>query len=941
LILALSGGVIAFSATGCRPSPDKQAVPPPSPASGPAPVVDVTVSSQPAPTTLQEREPNELVAAEEEKPAAKPPAEAATSAPAIPVVEAPEQAPAARLEAFNRYREEGIAAFERKDYPKAIAAFSNALKERDDPEVRVMLEQATEKTRKPTLAVPELSVSGNVGIPDAGKSVAELLLTKFDPQRFQLIERTQLAAILKERDLALAQVTENPEILRLKKLQGVRYLVVGQVARLGNLSVSARLVDAATGDIVQTAEVSAENPRELHDVLGELAYMLQLGNDEKAAYLEERRRQMAALAEADAAAKASAQAQMRARLERERQKQKYEQFQARQRLRDAQVAMADIKALMARGDYESARRLARFAVREFADTPLARELGDLQAAAESGLTAARDAEARRSAQERARIESERRLRLERFQRCRDQALAATSRYDYATAIELLRSALKEQDDPDARALLVRLVEQTSAPALAVLDFEVTGDLGLEDAGRSIAAYLLTRMGTEQRRCRTVNRQALMAMLNQANLTPAQLAADPFSPVARRLRGIRYLVTGKAVRTHRIFLSARLVDLAAGHVVQTAELSPRSVNELQPAVAELAGVLQMTDSQKRAYQDRAAEENRRRDAETRHDAERTRKLQYERAIGTAREAISKGNYRIASEAIAAAQAIDPDGREAKDLFETLGPVLTVTADVAGAPYAGAQITINGQLMRHTTPATFRLNKGKTYEVGVAIPQPSPDVRYTKDTRTFRADKSGPMSFNASLRRLRRKEAAPTTSAPPIRTDSRPAPGPTPVPAPFVRPKPPARATSALGARPSTLESDAATGSRANRLQQPDDRRNPSLPSSDGGKKDSRAGDLRLSTQPVLRVRTKPTTRVQAVLSGGPQTPPRPGALATSTSRVQSTARPDAATSKPARSIRSDAKPRSQPSVRVAPPPGSISTAPRATSSGPKSTTQQVR
>jgi len=137
--------------------------------------------------------------------------------------------------------------------------------------------------------VADFKVIGDVGIPQAGQSVAELLLPKFG-DRFQVVERTQLEAILKEVDLTMAQVVENPALLRGKKISGVRYLVIGSVNKLGNLAISARLVDIVTnpGDHIQTAEVSAEDARGLQNVLGELAKILQMTPDEKRAYLDER-----------------------------------------------------------------------------------------------------------------------------------------------------------------------------------------------------------------------------------------------------------------------------------------------------------------------------------------------------------------------------------------------------------------------------------------------------------------------------------------------------------------------------------------------------------------------------------------------------------------------------------------------------------------------------
>jgi TolB-like protein len=129
---------------------------------------------------------------------------------------------------------------------------------------------------RPRLAVIDFAVKGDVGIAEAGEVVAELLLTRYPRERFQPVERSQLAALLKEVDLTLAIVRDNPEKIY-GKLKGVKYIVLGSVNKLGNISITARMVEVATGDIIQTAEVSAEDARGLQDALTELASKLSGG----------------------------------------------------------------------------------------------------------------------------------------------------------------------------------------------------------------------------------------------------------------------------------------------------------------------------------------------------------------------------------------------------------------------------------------------------------------------------------------------------------------------------------------------------------------------------------------------------------------------------------------------------------------------------------------
>ena len=151
----------------------------------------------------------------------------------------------------------------------------------------VSLGQASRPGDKPRLAIVDFCIKGDVGIKDAGEVVSERLLMQMGQDHYQLVERSQLAALLKEIDLTIALVRDNPEKVY-GKLKGIRFIVLGSVNKLGSIAISARLVNVATGDIVQTAEVLARDAQGLEDALGELAKVLLMTEQEKKDYLGKR-----------------------------------------------------------------------------------------------------------------------------------------------------------------------------------------------------------------------------------------------------------------------------------------------------------------------------------------------------------------------------------------------------------------------------------------------------------------------------------------------------------------------------------------------------------------------------------------------------------------------------------------------------------------------------
>ena len=147
---------------------------------------------------------------------------------------------------FVKYRDDGLAAMSRKDHHAAIRLFDQALAEESSAKVGRYRQQCLDKVTKHRIAVADFKVKGRVNIAGAGETVPELLLPEFGQERYQLVERSQLAAILAEYDLTIAKIVNNPALLRGKKLKGLRYLVLGSVNKLGSLAISAWPTSLAT-----------------------------------------------------------------------------------------------------------------------------------------------------------------------------------------------------------------------------------------------------------------------------------------------------------------------------------------------------------------------------------------------------------------------------------------------------------------------------------------------------------------------------------------------------------------------------------------------------------------------------------------------------------------------------------------------------------------------
>lgn len=142
------------------------------------------------------------------------------------------------------------------------------------------------------LSVAPFEIHADLGFAAAGQTISDELLPHFK-RRFDLVERGQLSRIADEMKLETASLFgTNTGRRELGALARIRYLVVGSVSPVSGITVQARLVEVGTGLIVQTARVSAATLDELLPKLQQLAVMLQMNDDEKAAYEVELQRKV-------------------------------------------------------------------------------------------------------------------------------------------------------------------------------------------------------------------------------------------------------------------------------------------------------------------------------------------------------------------------------------------------------------------------------------------------------------------------------------------------------------------------------------------------------------------------------------------------------------------------------------------------------------------------
>lgn len=111
-----------------------------------------------------------------------------------------------------------------------------------------------EKPRLKTVAVTEFQSTGGLSKTETGTLTNRFRGMLVQTAGFQVVEREQMNAILKEQDFTLTDNCNTAECaVQVGQLLGVEQMISGDIGKLGNTwTIDLRLIDITTGKILQT-----------------------------------------------------------------------------------------------------------------------------------------------------------------------------------------------------------------------------------------------------------------------------------------------------------------------------------------------------------------------------------------------------------------------------------------------------------------------------------------------------------------------------------------------------------------------------------------------------------------------------------------------------------------------------------------------------------------
>lgn len=192
-----------------------------------------------------------------------------------------------RLARYDTARERGLTLQrDPQQLEVALAQFQEAAQAWDTPQIRQDINrcQVALQARRERLGVADFELRSDLGLPLLGRTLADEMLPAFRG-RFDLVERGQLAAVVRELKIEQSLLASDPQARAdLGRLANLRYLVVGSITPVSGITVHARLVDVRTGLIVQTAKLVTATPEEALRRAPELARLLLMSDQEQLAW---------------------------------------------------------------------------------------------------------------------------------------------------------------------------------------------------------------------------------------------------------------------------------------------------------------------------------------------------------------------------------------------------------------------------------------------------------------------------------------------------------------------------------------------------------------------------------------------------------------------------------------------------------------------------------
>lgn len=131
-----------------------------------------------------------------------------------------------------------------------------ALDEKDKSRIR-----ETERLDMPRIAVVPFASSDT----ELSLKTTDMLITGFtQTDRFRIIERSRLDEVLKEQKLTISGVVDETAAVKIGKLLGVDFTVIGSIARLGSsYELDTRLIKIETAEVILADSISCKDESDL------------------------------------------------------------------------------------------------------------------------------------------------------------------------------------------------------------------------------------------------------------------------------------------------------------------------------------------------------------------------------------------------------------------------------------------------------------------------------------------------------------------------------------------------------------------------------------------------------------------------------------------------------------------------------------------------------
>ena len=142
-------------------------------------------------------------------------------------------------------------------------------------------------------------------------------------------------------------------------------------------------------------------------------------------------------------------------------------------------------------------------------------------------------------------------------------------------------------------LLVQPAEAEKMP-VAVVEFDVMGELGIPDAGAIIAEWMISALG-RTRAFDLKERVLLKKVLEEQQLAASGLLDDQAAAEIGKLYGVSGVVSGGVLRWGKtLSVTARLIDTTTGTILRTADIKVENPDQIPGRMDELARALVIED-----------------------------------------------------------------------------------------------------------------------------------------------------------------------------------------------------------------------------------------------------------------------------------------------------------------------------------------------------------